>query len=119
MQFSSQLAKLDYAVALERLGGDEQLLQEVARLFLDEYPTMLDGIRQAVFQRDANALERAAHSLKGSVANFGSDSAYQAAFQLEQMGRRKDLAGSDSAFSDLMQVMQQIRPALEEIASAI
>ena len=34
MEFGQQLAKLDKAIALERLGGDEELLKEVAALFL-------------------------------------------------------------------------------------
>ena len=70
MKFSSELAKLDCAVALERLGGDEELLREVARLFLDEYPMLINEIRSAAAVMDASALERAAHSMKGSVSNF-------------------------------------------------
>ena len=90
MKFSSELAKLDCAVALERLGGDEELLREVARLFLDEYPMLMNEIRSAASARDADALQRAAHSMKGSVSNFGADGVYQAAFALEGVGHHHD-----------------------------
>ncbi len=116
MQFTSQIARLNGAVALERLGGDEELLREVARLFLDEYPGLLVEIRDAVAVRDADALQRAAHSLKGSVSNFGADAAYHAAFVLEMMGRNRDLAQVDRGFAELDDALQYIHPALLELA---
>ena len=38
---------LDRATALARVGGDLDLLKEIAGLFLDEYPRALDEICQA------------------------------------------------------------------------
>lgn len=117
MDFSADLAKLDKALALERLGGDEELLQEVATLFLEEYPVLLAEIRRGIDSQDAIQLERAAHSLKGSVANFGSDAAWQAAFELEKLGREKQLDGAESAYANLVVVMNGIEPELLQIAS--
>ncbi|HEU0121328.1 MAG TPA: Hpt domain-containing protein [Bryobacteraceae bacterium] len=112
MKFSSELAKLDCAVALERLGGDEELLREVASLFLDEYPMLMREIRIAATTRDAEALQRAAHSMKGSVSNFGADGVYQAAFVLEKKGRAGDLESLDSCIDQLAQALEHIHPAL-------
>ncbi len=78
---------LDRATALARVGGDLDLLKEIAALFLDEYPRELDEIRSALAASDADTLERSAHGLKGSVANFGAAAAVDAAFQLEQIGK--------------------------------
>ena len=116
MEFSQQLAKLDRAVALERLGGDEQLLQEVARLFLDEYPSLMSDIEAAKDSRNAKLLERAAHSLKGSVANFGADQAVEASLRLEKMGRGGNLQGVDEAYEILNSVMKGIHHELEDLA---
>ena len=63
---------LDRALALSRVGGDEDLLREIAGLFLDDYPNLVEKIKQALAANDARGLERASHSLKGSVANFGA-----------------------------------------------
>lgn len=115
--FATNLAKLDRALALERLGGDEGLLQEVAQLFLDEYPMLMSDIRRAIETSNANQLERAAHSLKGSVATFGSEAACQAAFALEKLGREQQLAGVETAYANLVMVMNTIQPELAEIAS--
>jgi two-component system, sensor histidine kinase and response regulator len=84
-QLQEQL--LDRANALARVGGDLDLLKEIAALFLDEYPRELDEIRTALASGDAHTLERSAHGLKGAVANFGARPAVDAAFQLEQLGR--------------------------------
>ena len=116
VQFTSQIVRLNSAVALERLGGDEELLREVARLFLDEYPALLVEIREAVAARDANALQRAAHTLKGSVSNFGADAAYNAAFVLEMMGRTRDLTNVERGLAELDEALQYIHPALLELA---
>ena len=114
MKFSSELAKLDCAVALERLGGDEELLREVAGLFLDEYPMLMDEIRSAAQARDADALQRAAHSMKGSVSNFGADGVYQAAFALEKKGRSGDL---EPCIERLACALAHIHPALVVLAA--
>jgi two-component system, sensor histidine kinase and response regulator len=117
MEFSNELAKLDWAVALERMGGDEELLREVAQLFLEEYPTLVDEIRAAASVNDADALQRAAHSLKGSVSNFGAESVYHAAFTLEHMGRKGDLSGAAPSIDNLVKALDYIRPALLELAA--
>jgi len=116
VEFTSQIARLNSAVALERLGGDEELLREVASLFLDEYPALMVEIREAVAARDAKALERAAHTLKGSVSNFGADAAYNAAFVLEMMGRSRNLAEVERGLTELDEALQYIHPALLELA---
>ena len=117
MEFSEQLAKLDKAVALDRLGGDEELLKEVAALFLDEYPTLMAEIEAAIQSKNADQLERAAHSLKGSVSNFGSDAAWQAAYEIEKMGRANELANSEVAYTHLVRVMEAIHPELSALAA--
>lgn len=116
MKFSSELAKLDCAVALERLGGDEELLREVAGLFLDEYPMLMNEIRTAIMSRDSDALQRAAHSMKGSVSNFGADGVYQAAFVLEKKGRAGDFDALEPCINQLAIALEQIHPALRELA---
>lgn len=56
---------LDRQFALSRVGGDEELLKEIALIFLEDYPNSLREIRAAIASGDASQLERAAHSLEG------------------------------------------------------
>ena len=78
---------LDRELAMARVGGDAELLQELAQLFLEEYPRLMEELRAALEQGDAQLVERTAHGLKGSVANFGAKPAVDAAYQIEQLGR--------------------------------
>ncbi len=106
----------DLAVALERVGGDEELLKEIADLFVEDAPQLLEAIRVAVEAGDGSALHRAAHSLKGSVANFGAEEAVKAAFQLEQMGKNNQLDGAVDVFSLLKREIEAVSDALARLA---
>lgn len=112
MDETESVAILNLAAALERVGGDQLLLEEVAQLFLETSPDLLGEIRRAVEAREARALERTAHTLKGSVGNFGAEAAYQAALRLEKMGRSGDLTAVEEALGALESEMERLRPAL-------
>ncbi len=92
---------LDRQLALSRVGGDQQLLREIAVLFMEECPRAFAEIQDAVVCRDAAKLENAAHALKGSVANFGARDAVEAAFRLEQMGRANEMSEADGMLHQL------------------
>ena len=101
-------SSLDRQLALSRVGGDVELLREIAVLFLDECPRALLEIHQAVALEDAAKLENAAHSLKGSVANFGASAAVAAALRLEQMGRVQQLVDAPEALRALEQALSVV-----------
>jgi HPt (histidine-containing phosphotransfer) domain-containing protein len=103
---------LNLAAALDRMGGDRELLEEVALLFLESSPSQLERIEQAVRARDAEALERAAHTLKGSLGNFAAEAAFETALRLEKMGRSGDLTGAEGALQQLVIELERLRPAL-------
>ncbi|MGO9096971.1 MAG: Hpt domain-containing protein [Bryobacteraceae bacterium] len=98
---------LDREALLERVGGDVEFLQEIAGLFLEDCPKLLTAIQTAVSDGDARKLEHAAHTLKGSIANFGADAAREAAFRLEAMGRAGDLKPASEAYLTLEQEVQR------------
>ncbi len=102
----------DRAEALTRLDGDEDLLREIAGLFLDNCPRMLSDIRQAVADRDSRALERAAHALKGSVSNLSARAAFEAVLRLEEMSRKGDLTRAEDACAALEQEIERLKSAL-------
>ncbi|HLH42929.1 MAG TPA: Hpt domain-containing protein [Bryobacteraceae bacterium] len=106
---------MDRDAALSRAGGDLGLLREIASLFLDNYKQWLAEIRDAAARGDASALERAAHSIKGSVANFGARAAVEAAFGLELLGRRRDLGEAAHALNSLELALAALRPELEAL----
>jgi PAS domain S-box-containing protein len=109
----------DKSTFLSRLEGDEQLGNEIIEMFLQEYPKLMEGIRQAAGQRDASLLERAAHALKGSIGDISAPQAFQAARTLEQMGREGKLEGLDAALINLEVTLQRLAPELRNPATHI
>jgi HPt (histidine-containing phosphotransfer) domain-containing protein len=108
-------AGLDRELALSRVGGDAELLKEIAALFMEEYPKVLAELRAAAVRGDAQGVEHAAHGLKGSVANFGAQAAVDAAFQLEQMGRAGDLSRVREAIDALARALDALHPELKAL----
>lgn len=113
---SKSAPRLQRDVALSRVGGDEALLSEIAGLFLAEFPQLREAVRQAVQSGDAVALEQSAHTLKGSVANFAAQRARDALLVLEQMGRARDLSGSQAALAHLETELDALLPELSALA---
>ena len=105
----------DPGVVLERVDGDRELLREIGGLFLEDAPRLLADIRNAISRADAKALEHSAHTLKGSVGNFGARLAFDAALALEQMGRQGDFARAHESFALLEQQVNLLGPALETL----
>jgi PAS domain S-box-containing protein len=103
---------LNEATLLARFGGDLELLKDVVQLFLDECPKMVIGIREAVERGDARELERAAHKMKGAVANFAASAAYDAALHLEVMGREGHLDRAREALGQLESALEELKPVL-------
>ena len=103
---------LDRQLALLRVGGDAELLREIAVIFLDDYPKTLTEIRAAIAGADAKQLETAAHSLKGSVANFGARAAVESASRLEQMGRAREMQQSVDALHALERALSELHVEL-------
>jgi two-component system, sensor histidine kinase and response regulator len=107
--------ELDLQLALARVGGDEQLLREIAVLFIEDCPRAVAEIQEAVFRGDAAKLENAAHALKGSVSNFGARDAVEAAFCLEKMGRAKDMSEAEGMFRKLESALSAVCTELGKI----
>ena len=115
MNAASVRMGIDRPLALSRVGGDIELLREIAGLFLDDYPRVLAELRVAVGQGDARGVEHAAHGLKGSVANFGAQAAVDAALALETLGRSGRLDGWEPMLQTLELALQTLRPELEAL----
>ncbi|MGA9040113.1 MAG: response regulator [Terriglobales bacterium] len=103
------------AQALNRLGGDEELLRELCQIYLEESPKLLEKLRQAVVDGDAETVKRVAHSIKGEVGYLGAETASQAARQLENMGNDKDLSQAAAIFAVLERELMGVQSALKNL----
>lgn len=83
-QTSSELV-IDWAAALEGVGGDESLLVDLINIFFDEATASLAGIQRAMQDHDYANLNLLAHRLKGAAKIFGPTPAMLVAQELEAL----------------------------------
>jgi len=105
----------DKSCFLSRLEGDELLGVEIIEMFLQECPKLLEGVRQATEQRNASLLERAAHTLKGSVGDIAAPQAFDAACTLEMIAREGKFEGADAALMSLEVALDRLVPELRKL----
>jgi CheY-like chemotaxis protein len=103
----------DLSEAMKSVNGDQELFNEIAGLFLESAAADMADIRQGIVRSDAGAVERAAHSLKGSVANFGASRAFDAAYRLERMGKEGKLKEAQSARTELEKELEALKAAMQ------
>jgi CheY-like chemotaxis protein len=110
---------IDWKRGLAAADGDSALLHDLLRIFANEAPATLDKLRSAVETNDAPAIERAAHTLKGAVSNFGVEAAVQAALKLEIMGRQRNLEHAGEAFRAVEQEIRRVLAAIETLETGV
>jgi HPt (histidine-containing phosphotransfer) domain-containing protein len=70
--------------ALDRIGGDENLLREMIDIFGRVLNEDLDRLEKSINAGDQESIRRNAHRIKGSIGNFGMNRAFHAAYAIEQ-----------------------------------
>ncbi|MGA7625422.1 MAG: response regulator [Candidatus Acidiferrales bacterium] len=109
---------VDIAEHLRRTtGGNEKLMQLLAKTFLTDAPKTLVLIRSSIAKKNAPKLARASHLLKGSVAIFGAPKAVAAARKLEALGREGNLQETAAPLLILETEMALLQNQLKAIQS--
>jgi CheY-like chemotaxis protein len=98
---TSAAPTMDRASALQRLGGDEELLADVIRIFLEDCPKQLAAIKAAVDAREASEIRSTAHALKGAASNLSAISLFEAAQVMERLGAESRLDAAQAAWRHL------------------
>jgi CheY-like chemotaxis protein len=71
-------------------------------------------LKQAIEQEDIDTLERAAHSIKGSSAQFGALSLSKLAAEMEQLARVNDLMQAKKLLVELRDCQEQVAQLMQE-----
>ena len=95
------LPVFDYDDFLERMDGDMDLLKEVVEIFLEDAPNLVAALRLAVRAGNAEAMERAAHTLKGAAANISAKRLQQLSHIMQEMIKKGQIAHLERLFGDI------------------
>jgi CheY-like chemotaxis protein len=106
------MQRLGAKVAGSPADEEAKFMAELAELFFQNCPESLAHIHEAVDQQDGNALERAAHKLKGSVSHFTTRGAFEIAQLLVEKGRQNNFSGAEEAIRDLEDEIENLRHKL-------
>lgn len=103
---------LDWNALRENCAGDESLVQEVLELFRKESAGLLSDVHAAVKAKDAIAVKKSAHRLKGALVSLGAAPSVAAARDLERMGSEGDISRAEAGYSTLELEMSRLMSAI-------
>jgi CheY-like chemotaxis protein len=106
---------IDRDRVLEYAGGSVETLNELVELFAVECPKLMKNIHDAIAHNSPSELQRAAHTLKGSIQIFTVKRPAEAVLRLETMGREGNLAGAQEAWSALVKEIERLMPLLSDL----
>jgi DNA-binding response OmpR family regulator len=99
---------LDLKMTLARLGEDETLLGQVARVFTRTAPGLLESIGAALAGNDIERAHAEAHSLKGAVAVFEAPEVFNSVAALETCAIKYDGSAAAAAFAAARALVERL-----------
>src|SRR5690348_910340 len=106
---------LDRSALLDRVEGDMDLLGDIIELFKEDSIRQLAAIQEAIDKKDAAALRRAAHTLKGTCGNLGVPEAAATALELEKQAAADDLSQAQEVLRLLESQVRRAGQLLDEL----
>ena len=103
---------------LREVSGDDAFLKELANIYLDDAPTRLAAVRDAVRTNDPARLASAAHALKSSSGNIGAAVVRDLCTELESIGRGGELDGAAAKVERLEAEFERAERELRSLISA-
>jgi HPt (histidine-containing phosphotransfer) domain-containing protein len=97
----------------ESVGSDKEFMDEIIEEFFQDTPGQLAIIQDSLSSGDAEALRRAAHSLKSNSASFGATHLHDLCMQLENMGKIGELDGAAGLLAEIEVEYQLVQQALD------
>lgn len=116
-QNQTQGKPFDLEKALNNMDEDRELFQNLVAVFVEESARHMEEIREGIQRTDAGAVERAAHTLKGTAGNFAAQRTFELASHLEVLGRERRFRELPKAFAELEEELDLLREALRSAAA--
>ena len=109
---------LNRQMTLERFAGDEELLGDIANVFIKTVPQLVATLETALKGNDMKTAFHQAHSLKGAVAAFEAPRVLVAIKEVEQYSKNNDTSSAKTAFPAAQLLVAGMLSELAEIVEA-
>jgi HPt (histidine-containing phosphotransfer) domain-containing protein len=103
------------AELLEELDGDREFLEESVEMLVKDAPNLLAEIKNGLAENDTEAIWKNAHTLKSMVGNFSAKRSFEAAYQVESLGRKGNASEMNNAITHLESEVGLLVSALIEL----
>ncbi len=112
-----EVSPVDYAV-LNKLRdlqeeGEPDILTDLITLYMSDARNKLASLGTAVTEQDATALQRTAHTLKGSSANLGAQGMVQLCAEMEKVGHSEHFVDAPDLLARLEREFEAVCIALD------
>jgi two-component system, sensor histidine kinase len=94
---------------LQRLRDHVGNITPVISVFLRSLDRRLIELERAVQTRDAEAINKVAHTMKGSSSQFGAEDLAQLCLLVEHMGKNGNIQHIDRIFDQIAQAVDQVK----------
>ena len=111
-QALAMLPSIDKNKLLERCMGNCTLVEKLRIAFLSSLPSERDLLQDAIEICDLSSVARIAHKLRGTASNMCAIPLSEAAHQVEQVARTKDIDLIAQRCLDLNQHIEKLIDAL-------
>ena len=111
----SQESVLDLTAAVDNLGGDVELLQEIVEMFVDVTADQLLSIKECIGARNVEQVAILAHGMKGSASNFCAREFIKAARELEMLACSGRLEGAEELLDRLNETFDELKEVIRAV----
>lgn len=105
---------IDMEELMEIMDDDKELIKECFDDFTVDSPEMLEKIRSAIVENNAENLGKAAHAIKGSLKYLAAQAAAGIAYQLEKMGVNNNLEKAMESYESLLEECDKLKKFMSD-----
>jgi two-component system sensor histidine kinase/response regulator len=98
--------------SIREMDGDGSVLTEVLQMYLEEMPSHVNALKQAVADKDGACLGRSAHALKSASFNIGAKSVAEMCKRLEQIAKAGYTEGAEDLVAAILAMLERLQPVL-------
>ncbi len=109
---TTMMEMIDWQRATQGVGGDRELLKEVAQAFLEDVPQLMEQAWEACRHDRADDLQRLSHSIKGSFLFLATQPVIELAESIE-------LAAAAGQAADLQSRLAELQDMTEHVCTEI
>jgi len=103
---------VDFEAAQNNVPGDATLLQDLAEIFLEECPKLINDLQVGLSTSEAASVHRAAHTLKSSSRIIVAPTLTDVTAHIEQLAANKEL-------NDVEECLPKLQAAADQACDAI